>query len=192
MLHFVDERLGSFGFLPWQPFEHPQLGPVEIGGWQIKFLFQNAPAPLLEEISRRNAAFTLRAAACAPRMRLAETLVEPLGGGLYRVQAIAENQGFLPTNVTERAVTLKALAPDKLELRHNGDVELVAGEAEQVLGFLPGRSDQYEPQAIFLSYGRPNRRKGEWIVRAKQPGATITLAAISQRGGRAEQQLRLA
>src|SRR5688572_8588629 len=29
LLKFNDEQLGGRGFVPWTPFEHPQLGPIE-------------------------------------------------------------------------------------------------------------------------------------------------------------------
>ena len=31
---------GSY-FQEWTAFDHPQLGPVEIGGWKYKYVFQN-------------------------------------------------------------------------------------------------------------------------------------------------------
>lgn len=38
-LQWCDENLpaGSF-YAEWTPFDHPQLGPVEIGGWRYKFV----------------------------------------------------------------------------------------------------------------------------------------------------------
>jgi hypothetical protein len=30
-------------FVDWTPSAHPHLGPVEIGGWQVKLYQQNAP-----------------------------------------------------------------------------------------------------------------------------------------------------
>ena len=36
-------------FLPWQEFNHPTLGKVEIGGMNPKFFSQNPPAEALEE-----------------------------------------------------------------------------------------------------------------------------------------------
>ena len=32
MLRWADEHAPD-EFVPWYPFEHPQLGPVELGGW---------------------------------------------------------------------------------------------------------------------------------------------------------------
>ena len=46
-------------FLPWQEFDHPTLGKVEIGGMNPKFFSQNPPAEALEEfIVRRTSGCT--------------------------------------------------------------------------------------------------------------------------------------
>ena len=33
LLKWSDEVLDGKGYVDWYPFEHPQLGPVELGGW---------------------------------------------------------------------------------------------------------------------------------------------------------------
>jgi len=43
LLKWSDEKLNGEGFMPWTPFEHPQLGPVEIGGWKRLYLMRNPP-----------------------------------------------------------------------------------------------------------------------------------------------------
>lgn len=43
LLRWQDEALGGEGFMPWTPFDHPQLGPVEIGGWKRMLTFRNPP-----------------------------------------------------------------------------------------------------------------------------------------------------
>jgi murein tripeptide amidase MpaA len=190
MLNWVDEHLGGFGFTPWRAFEHPQLGPVEIGGWHYKYVIQNAPGPVLEALCERNMRFTLRAAACAPRLVVGETRVERLGEGMWRVEAVIENAGFLPTNVTERAIAQKAAKPDKACLKPGEGVERVAGDAEQVLGFVPGRAGQFAPPPISGGSGRPNRRKVSWVVKGAE-GADLTVEARSERGGTARANIRL-
>jgi murein tripeptide amidase MpaA len=187
MLRWADEQLGGFGFVPWRPFQHPQLGPVEIGGWQTKFVFQNPPGPCLEAICKRNCAFTLRAAAALPRLHFREVAVTKLAADTYRVEAVLANAGFLPTSGTERAVGTKRVKPDKVRL---DGAEVLAGPQEQELGWLPGRVSQHKPAAIFPGYGIPGRRKATWVVQAPA-GTTLTLAATSQRGGNAEHVLAL-
>ncbi len=43
LLHWNDEALGGRGFVDWHEFEHPQLGTVEIGGWDWFRVWSNAP-----------------------------------------------------------------------------------------------------------------------------------------------------
>lgn len=184
MLAWVDEHLDGFGFLPWRAFDHPQLGPVEIGGWQTKFVFQNPPGPILEEVCRRNCAFTLRAAASSPRVRLGPVTATALGDGVYRVEALVRNEGFLPTSGTERAIARKRVKPDRVALDLPADVTLLEGAPEQDLGHLPGRLAQYRPPDVFPDSGIPTRRKARWIVRGR-PGAELAVTVTSQRGGTA-------
>jgi hypothetical protein len=187
MLRWADAELEGFGFVPWRPFEHPQLGPVEIGGWQTKFIFQNPPGPLLEEVCQRNCAFTLRAAAAGPRLVIREVAAMALGGGTFRVEAVLANGGFLPTSGTERAVAMKAVKPDKVSL---AGAEVLAGPREQETGWLRGRVAQYKAAAVFPGNGIDGRRKASWIVRG-EPGTTVTITATSQRGGTAKAEVRL-
>ena len=42
-------------FLPWETFDHPTLGQVEIGGMNPKFFSQNPPPEALEELHRPGA-----------------------------------------------------------------------------------------------------------------------------------------
>ena len=40
LLRWSDEQLAGKGYIDWYPFEHPQLGPVEIGGWNDFYAFR--------------------------------------------------------------------------------------------------------------------------------------------------------
>ena len=42
-MRWNDEVMHGAAFVDWQPFQHPQLGPVDIGGWHGKLYQQNAP-----------------------------------------------------------------------------------------------------------------------------------------------------
>ena len=47
-----DEEYDGKLFIDWKPFNHPQLGEVEIGGWNPKFFSQNSPPDQLERWRR--------------------------------------------------------------------------------------------------------------------------------------------
>ncbi len=44
MLAWSDEALDGKGYVDWYAYDHPQLGPVELGGWDHVFAFRNPPA----------------------------------------------------------------------------------------------------------------------------------------------------
>ena len=50
----------------WTPFNHPQLGKVEIGSIDFKYTWQNCPPGYLEQEVEKNTAFCIRMAAALP------------------------------------------------------------------------------------------------------------------------------
>ena len=48
LLEWSDEVLEGQGYVDWYSFEHPQLGEVELGGWNMLYAFRNPPPQLLE------------------------------------------------------------------------------------------------------------------------------------------------
>ena len=59
LIKWNDKELSAQGFVPWYEFNHPQLGPVEIGGWNSKFTLVNPPPQYLEAECHKNCLFTL-------------------------------------------------------------------------------------------------------------------------------------
>ena len=49
MLAWSDEQLNGEGFVDWYAYDHPQLGPVELGGWNTAYCWRNPPPHLLEK-----------------------------------------------------------------------------------------------------------------------------------------------
>ena len=43
LMKWNDEVLKGKGFMPWKPFDHPQLGKVELGGWDWLHMWTNPP-----------------------------------------------------------------------------------------------------------------------------------------------------
>ncbi len=135
-LRYNDEVLDGYAFQPWTPFDHPQLGPVEIGGWR-KF-GQNNPRPdeLPEEV-RRNVEFALMQAELMPRLALGGIEVEDLSDGVYRVTAHVQNTGYQPTELAIRVEQDRAV-PVRVSI---DGVEVLSSETRQDLGVLAGHSD---------------------------------------------------
>ena len=56
---YLDTNFPGRYIKEWEPFDHPQLGPVEIGGLDSKWCLQNPPPELLEAECEKNTAFAL-------------------------------------------------------------------------------------------------------------------------------------
>lgn len=187
LLRWLDENLGGEGFTRWRPFDHPQLGPVEIGGWHTKAVRQNAPPQFLEEECAKNHRFVLRQAALVPLLRLGEVAVRPLGGDLFVVRVRVENAGFLPTNISDKALRLNVVKPVTAELAGDG-VEIVMGERKQALGQLEGRAQAAGPTFAFGQAILQNEKQAEWLVRGR---GLVVVTVRSDRGGTVTREIPL-
>jgi len=193
LLQWNDRELGGRGFIAWTPFKHPQLGEVEIGGWEPKFVRQNPPPPLLPGECHKNALFTLSHAAASPRLKLSDVTVERLGRAdsdnfLFRLTALVENEGYLPTAVTEMAINNKRAQPIAVRLTLPAGSELVFGREREDLGHLDGR---VAAGGAFFGGGPPNHRKQvTWLIKAAI-GGTLTITAGTPRAGRVTREVTL-
>lgn len=183
MLKVLDDEVQGEGFKEWTAFEHPQLGPVEIGGWHHTFTWQNPPGPLLEGVTTGNAKFVLRAMFTAPILAIREVKVESLGSDLYKLTALVQNEGFLPTYVTEQARKVGVTKPVKVEITVGEGAEIVSGKLETEIGHLTGRVNQYNSLAFGGGvFPLDSRGIAEWIVR-KPGGGKVTITASSAKAG---------
>ena len=178
---YVVEHVGERGWRSWKPFQHPQLGPVEIGGMINIWTYRNPPEALLEEICRQNVLFNLRHAAAAPRVRVDEVIVTPLGAGLYKVRAVVSNHGYLPTNLSDVAIENKVAKTVRVSIAVEGG-ELVMNPQTADLGHLAGRNERLHPWSPWGEQWTATTRAAEWLVRMEAAGS-LTVAAISEKGG---------
>ncbi len=106
-------------FKPWTAFDHPDYGPVEIGGFHPKFFAQNGPPEELERWAKNQALFNLQLALHLPRIVLDDVSVERLQAGAdsatYRITARWTNTGRLPTAL-EQAKLVKIVQEDRARL----------------------------------------------------------------------------
>lgn len=201
LLKWNDEELNGDGFLNWTPYEHPQLGHVEIGGWKSKYTWQNPPPKLLEKECERTGKFMVIYAALTPLIKLAKVEATAVGPGLYKVSAAVKNLGFLPTNITERAKKARIAKPVIAEISLGKGVELVMGKEKVELGFIEGRSDRVlgrfytplgprkDPSGRFYGGGTDgggdaSSKAAEWLVKVPLgTQAMVTIKAASEKGG---------
>lgn len=184
ILKWVDETLGGEGFHPWTHFNHPDLGPVEIGGLEPKFLVQNPPPSLLPAECHNVAAFLSGLGLSTPCLMVGAHTVEALADGLFRVTVEVSNRGFLPTSGTVKARDLKT-APEIRAVLSGPGVEVVAGRTPLQMGHLSGYAAAQQGLPAL-----PQRKIAEWVIRAT-PGTEITVAFHGGRAGHAECRLVL-
>ncbi|HAC64101.1 MAG TPA: carboxypeptidase [Cyanothece sp. UBA12306] len=179
ILQWNDQNLGGKGFINWQPFEHPQLGEVEIGGWNYKTCWQNAPAEYLPQLCQKQYNFAVSQALLCPRLAIASTNITYQGGDIYHLVVQVENQGFLPTYTSKKALQRKAVRPIEAILSLPDGVTLISGQLEQEIEHLEGRSNK---ALRWLAKGTDYRCHLEWVVKGYS-GAEIEVKFCSERAG---------
>ncbi|WP_435310295.1 M14 family metallopeptidase [Primorskyibacter sedentarius] len=182
IFNWVLENVGDHGFREWEAFDHPQLGPVEIGGMVYIWSYRNPPGKLLEEVCHNNTCFNLRHAAAAPRVAVDTLEVEALGGDLFRVRSVISNQGYLPTNLSDVAIENKVAKPVKVMLDLQGG-ELVMNPQTVDLGNLAGRNERKYNWSPWGQQWSEVSKQVEWLVRATGPEAAVTVTTASEKGG---------
>jgi hypothetical protein len=177
-LKWNDTEMDGKIFVDWKPYEHPQLGRVEIGGFISKIYepkygtYTNlmcTPGPIFEDFLAKHASWNLYLASMSPLVRITEVTSEKGESNYFKITASIQNQGFLPTNVTQQAVynmtakTVKAIITIT-------DGELVMGKKILDMGHLQGN--------------RSLPVTAEWMIKAagrKTP--SVILKVVSEKGG---------
>ena len=167
-LKWIDENHPD-GFLDWTPYEHPQLGPVEIGGVERKFTRRNPPpGKWLEYEVDKCLMFAIRHAALLPLLRITEHKVEKVADRVYKVSAQVANTGFMSTNVTKMAVKIKVAKSVLAEVKLPDGAELVIGHEKVDLGHLEGRSAKLLlPRVIGADVVDKTRSSVEWVIKTE-------------------------
>lgn len=102
LLKFNDLLTLGKQFTDWKPVNHPQYGPVEVGGYRRDF--GRVPETwLLEEEMHRNSAFVLFHAHQLPRLSIGDVQVRKVGPKLWRLEVPVLNDRAIPS-MTARAV----------------------------------------------------------------------------------------
>jgi hypothetical protein len=175
LLAYQDDVYDGEKFVDWEPYNHPELGPGEVGGWVSTFGSNNAiPGETLEYICEVHWQFELFKARMLPKLEITEASAEVLyttdntsaaravsdgntvtirssgNLGRYRIVKVAatiENKGSLATHVA-RGADLAGNRQDVIWLVGNRDrVKFLQGRAYQRLGVIDGAMEipGYDP-----------------------------------------------
>jgi murein tripeptide amidase MpaA len=181
LMKWNDEKLGGKGYVDWYTFDHPQLGKVELGGWDMHNFWDNPPADFLENEVKLFPDWIVWQAMLSPKLVLRSIDVKPLSAGVYRLRMVVENSGWLPSYVTKKAVERKLTRGVLCEIELPEDATLQSGKAREELAQLEGRAYK-SAQVDAWEGGTDDRLKVEWVVHAPA-GGTVKLLARHERAG---------
>ena len=191
---YIREEVGDRFTIAWQPYEHPELGEVEIGGTIGP---PSAYGEKLLKDSEIQFNFLMYIAGLSPLVRIAELTSEDNGDGTYRVTATVRNEGWLSTYVTRQAIAARLDYPAVANIDVSGG-ELVEGTPASILGHLLGKFAyirEWSGSPGFGAQGKGNEqsmRTVEWTVRPTGNGpVNVTVEASARRGGRDERTITL-
>jgi hypothetical protein len=185
-LRWDQEVLGGTGFAAWTTHDHAQLGVVEIGGWRTRFTRQNPPPQLLRGEIELYVPWMLWLAEVSPRIVVRDAAGTRVSDGdIYKVTAEVENEGYLPTNITQRALDTEVAVPVRVTVSLR-DATLVAGQERTELGHIAGSRDTQG------SEGRADsRRSVEYVVRVTGSRPVLELTVFSEKGGVVRREVEL-
>jgi hypothetical protein len=192
MLAWSDNEMDGRGFIDWYPFEHPQLGPVEIGGWDEVNVLSNAPFDRLEAEVAPHSDWAVYLALVSPRLAVRSFTAEPVAGGTHRLRLVVQNTGWLPTNVSQKAIEQKAVRPVTVDLELGEGAQLVSGLAHTELEQLTGRGAAISMLGWDAGHEPTSERvRVEWVVEAPA-GTVVRATARHPRAGVCSAELTLA
>jgi murein tripeptide amidase MpaA len=191
ILKWVDEHVGEDAYINWYEFEHPQLGKIELGGWNGMYTWRNPPHCYMDAESARTAPFALAMGDLLPHLRFHTLEVTPLNGDEYHLNLIVENTGFFPTYTSQQAKNRKAARPVRVELELPDGVRLIDGKWRLELGHLEGRSNKLDVTAMGAASPTDNRARVEWVIHSPK-SSKIVVKVLSERAGTIYQEVELA
>ena len=191
LLAWSDSACGGQAHVDWYPYQHPQLGEVEIGGWDRMNYWRNPPPNLREREAARFPAWLMQIGLSLPKLEVLRVEVRALGGDHWRVRFAVANAGYLPAYVTKRALERKTARGVVFEIHLPPGASLVSGK-ERVEGpQLEGHAPKTSLQAFLPNRDiTADRAVVEWVLRAPV-GTRLALTASADRAGTVRTEARL-
>jgi hypothetical protein len=174
------DRHAPGSYAQWKRFNHPQLGPIEIGGANWFHIWSNAPSSMLKTEVEPHAKFAVFQALASPRLEIKALDATRRGDETWSVRVGVANTGWLSTNVTAWAHKHEIVLPAAVTL---SGATVIDGSTRAKVGQLDGRV-KFRVSGDAKSDGTPDRASHTWLVTGKS-GDVITVRAEHQRAGSA-------
>ena len=178
---------------PWEKFNHPQLGEVEIGGIDYMKSIRNPPESILKNECDKAYCFSERLIKSLPKIKLISTY-KKLEKNLYQISVVIENLGYLSTSGLKHGVNIRTTPKVSLKLCLLNDSQLVSGELEQVHSHLSGWGNNLVEDGVAKNPIYPNLSKNShnaistWIVRGE---GDYKIKWSAGRGGKGEEIIHI-
>lgn len=190
ILNWVDEHVGTEGYVNWYPFEHPQLGPVELGGWNTLYTWRNPPHAFMSKEAEKHLPFILTLADLLPHLELHTLNVKRAGENTWAIDLVIENTGYFPTYTSQQARKRQAIRPVMAELTLPKACRILLGKPRMEAGYLEGRTNKDDVASVFGRSPTDNRAHVQWLVEG--PGGSILELSIrSERAGQLRREITL-
>ena len=139
-----------------------------------------------------HSAWAVAQALALPELVIHDLRATPLGNETYAIRAVVKNAGWMPTNITKRALERSAVRAVEITIECPEGVELRVGRVTAELTQLPGRSRVRTMLAVTdgLVDSTTDRAITEWIVKGPS-GSTVSVLARHDRAGVARAQVEL-
>jgi murein tripeptide amidase MpaA len=159
LLKWSDEVLGGRGYVDWYPFEHPQLGRVELGGWDMLYAWRNPPPEFLEKEVALFPDWLVWHLLISPKLRCTRRRWSRWATRFTRCAWWCRTRaGCRPTSPRRhwRRSSCAGDCRDRAARRRDAPQ---LGKPREELGQLEGRA--YKPSAVTCLERRPHRRPRE-------------------------------
>ncbi|MFO1291560.1 MAG: M14 family zinc carboxypeptidase [Rubrivivax sp.] len=183
LLAWSDAQCGGRAHVDWYPYNHPQLGPVELGGWDKMNYWRNPPPALREREAARFPPWLQQIALSLPRLEVLRAEVRALGPESWRIRFAVANSGWLPSYVSKRALERKTVRGCVFTIHLPPGVTLAGGQERVEAGHLEGHAPKNSLQAFLPERDiTGDRAVVEWVVRGAR-GTAVALTARADRAG---------
>jgi hypothetical protein len=140
-----------------------------------------------------HSAWAVAQALALPELAIHDARVTPLGDDTWHVRVVVKNVGWLPTNVTQKAMERKAVRPVEVTVELPDGARLASGRTVVEVGQLPGRSRARTMLAMFDGGFDPSveRATADFVVHAPA-GTVLPVRAQHARAGTRRTEVTLA
>jgi len=129
-----------------------------------------------------HADFAIFQLAITPRLHIRSVDARRIGEQAHWVRVVVQNTGWLPTNVSQKALDRKAVRPLEVEIALPEGAALASGDRRTEAGQLDGRALKRNIYDSDASDSTTDRTKCEWVIEAPS-GTTVKIEARHQRAG---------